>query len=671
MRFVYVLLCTVLLGERVGCSGSLLSRSLLKSFDKRPQRKLLNDKQEAFMKSVTGQFFVYMGLQMGIDKGDKVARDVLYEEKETELKAGLFKYVNVLDGVNFKEGECSFKFGAKKEDMVPASDGCDVSGLNIKDLDQTTPLEYLTTKISEGGDEFKENKVVFLIGKGEGDDMEVLMAVEIQAFKAIKKEAPEPVVEEPPKVQNEVDRKLKGEEEEGELIIKIMNSVAESRLKVQYAEQTVPSTNTFLNNVVTAFMLKNDQLVFDLEDLRNDLVKMMAYNFTNDDVGEDFDATKYELKADSNIEDSIKNENLKSPGDISRLTVDPLKFHLHYLQLSGDAEANSNYFHHHKGLGKNAMGKHPEKEELESADEQLLFLLTPNFMFIPPISVIVTRKGTTIKIIFHSAYFESTEYFSFAARPFITKIVEKRVKRMAGKVLRPIAILEHQSQDEEFNPDKANHSSAYMFLNTLNKSLDHFMGEEFTQEIKEKEINETAQTLVLVAETMEECVVEDDTPDRIMCVTVNEKNLPNDNVNMLEIHHKVFKPEPITFMKRYPVNSLYDMSLFTKSYARYLADVVASITSVGEMVDSPALYKHSFPPFEPAMSGVETQYIENDIFFLNESKAEPLSEPATLKMQLIENADANKVKTIGYKYVVPAEGPSRFNNFLTGAGGGE
>lgn len=679
--FVYLLFLLTLSDTTRG-AGSLLSRSLLKSLQP-PQRKLLNEKHQGFLKSVVGQFFLYMGTNLGVQKGEKPIEQLTYEEKEADLKGGLLKFVNVVEGVNFNDKECSFKFGSKKEELTVPSEECKAEGISIADLGDKSPVVYLEEKVKEA--EFGENKVVFLLGKGEGDDMEILMAIEVQAFKALKKDGAAPqqtevevekpveqvvenneIVDQQPIEDNE--RKLKEAEEEGELVIRIMNSVAESRLKVQYAEQTVPSTNKFLNNVVTAFMLKNDQLVFSLEDLKTDLAKMLIFNFTNDNV-EEFSADNYEITGDKDVSTLIQNDNLNDPKSIDRLKMDGIKFHLHYMSLKAEGGDDKNYFGHYHKTTKDRLGKHAEAAELENAEEQLMFLLTPNFMFIPPISIILSRSGTAVKVIFHSAYFESTEYFSFAARPFITKIVEKRVKKMAAKILRPIAILEHQSQDEEFTADKANLSSAYIFLNTLNKMLDAFLGDNSPIELNDAEVSEATQTLVQIADSIEDCAM-DEAGERILCVAVNAKDLSEEHINMFEIHHKIFQPEPMTFMKRYPTNSLYDMGLFAKSYARYLVDVVESVTSVGDMVDSPSLYKHSFPPFEPPFSGIKTTYASNDVFFLDESKAEPISEPATLEMEMIPEGEENKVKTVGYKYVVSGETKSRFNEYLTGGGGG-
>lgn len=699
MKFAFVLtfFCFILLSGKTTAMGGLLTPSLRKSLEPETERKLVDEKKLNFMKSVFGQFLLYLGVNLGVPVTEEEnTADGLkmldYEGKLTELKEQVFKYVNVVEGVEFNDEKCKYTFSSSQANMTEASDTCEGEA-TIADLGDKSPLDYVVEKVG-ASEEFLPNKYVFLLGKGEGADMEVLLAIEIQPFKVLKKPDQKPVKEAELEVDQDaggqsnsqedqeeiIERKLKKDEDpEIELIIRIMNSVAESRLKVQYAEQTVPSTNNFLNNVVTSFMLKNDQLVFNLKELKEDIVKMLVYNFTADSV-DDFSVDDYQLKKGEDLR--VTSEHIKSPGEIDRLGFEPIKFHVNYLDLkAGGARvlADSDYFQAH---GTKAIEGHPEGEEMSSADEQLLFLLTPSYMNVSPIYIIVTRKGMSLRVVFHSSYFQSTEYFSFAARPFVVKTIERRVKKMANKILRPISILEHQSGDENFDADHANKSQAYLFANTLIKELHAYHKEEaldgLAEDDKVTDVEQFFIRVITAAEIMElagdsgdpnekfkeECEKAEAEKGAIMCITLMETDFAEGS-NMFEVLVAVLKPDHVEFKKRYPIKSLYDMGLFTKSFARYLVDLTSSITSTPENAIKTTLYKNSFPPFEPTMSGIVTTFITNDIFEINEAGAEPLSVRSDLKMKLIAPPDdGQKTKTVAYEYVSPAKEPSRFAEYL-------
>ena len=696
MKFPFVLtfFCLIILTDKTIAIGGLLTPTLRKSLLKTPERVLVDEKKTAFLKEVFGQFLLYIGVNLGVPVTEaENTPDGLkllgYDSKMTELTDKLFKFVNVVDGVSFSDETCKYKFSGNHENMTEASDKCQGTA-SIIDVPNNNPIEYVISKL---GDEITDQKYVFLLGKGEGKDMEVLMAIEIQPFKVNKRpeqkpasenavEQQEPLNENPEEIDEE--RKLKKEEEpDMEIVIRIINSVAESKLKVQYAEQTVPSTNNFLNNVVTSFMLKNDQLVFNLEELRLDLVKMLVYNFTDEPVAEGFDANNFELKKGEDLK--VTSDKIKSPEEIDRLGFDPIKFHVNYLNLkAAGAERilkDGDFYHTH---GTSTLGVHPESDELTTADEQLLFLLTPSYMNVSPIYVIVTRKGMSVRIVFHSSYFQSTEYFTFAARPFIVKTVERRIKKMANKILRPISILEHQSGDTDFNPDTVNESTAYLFVNTLIKELEaYYAGTALNAHAELDHITETPQRFVAVFDhvQLKEEAGEEGNPDDLFDTKCNEARdkedqaalicvLPNEykfseSTNMLRLHIRVLQPHPTTFIKRYQLRSLYDQGLFAKSFARYLVDQISSITSTPENAIKTTLYKNTFPPFEPTMTGVKTTYYTNDIFEVNESGAKPVSVRADLNMKLIAPPeDGNLVKTVAFEYHAPATQPSRFTEYL-------
>ena len=676
MQFVSFLFCLLLLMGQSKAGGGLLSPTLRKDIEKTPERVLLDAKKIDYFKDVFGQFLLYLAINLDLpitqeENTPEKLKLLNYESKKEELKTSLFNYVNVVKGVSFSDKTCQYTFSSNSTNMTADADECE-GHAEIADLGDTSPLDYVLDKIDGEGKEINEERFVFLLGKGEGADMEVFIAIEIQPFKLGKKPVQKAEKESDHNIDEiKLERRLKGEDEEIELVIRILNSVAESKLKIQYAEQSLPSTNTFLNNVVTGFMLKNDQLIFNLEELKQDLVKMLVHNFTSDQVDEaNFNINKYELKSDSDIHDTIKNENIKDPKELDRLQFDSIKFHLNFIQLKEKGSDVKNYFNLFHAKGNKTIENHLEGEELSQADEQLLFLLTPSFMNISPISVIVTRKGLTLRLIFHSSYFETTEYFSFAARPFVTKTIERRIKRIADKIIRPISILEHQNQDNSFNPDKENSTMGYVFANTLLKEIDSFYkAEQFDGSVEPDQLTQVAQNLVKIVDKpndLKDCA-EDKPFEPLLCIALNTTDLDQRGVNMLEIHHKILKPHSHQFIKRFPTQSLYDIGLFAKSYARYLVDLIISITSVGEHVNSPTLFKHTFPPFEPTMQGISVKYINNDVFELNESGAEPLSIRGDLKLKLISpQKDDQKVKTVGYEYVTPSQNPSRFNQYLKG-----
>lgn len=696
MKFPFVLtfFCLIILTDKTIAIGGLLTPTLRKSLLKTPERVLIDEKKAAFLKEVFGQFLLYIGVNLGVpvtaaENTPDGLKLLGYDGKMTELKEKLFKFVNVVDGVSFSDETCKYKFSSNHENMTEVSDKCEGTA-KIADLGNKNPLDYVTEKL---GAEITDEKYVFLLGKGKGKAMEVLMAIEIQPFKVNKRpeQKPEgenvivdqqqPIVE---KKEGDGGRKLKKEEEpDMEIVIRIINSVAESKLKVQYAEQTVPSTNNFLNNVVTSFMLKNDQLVFNLEELRLDLVKMLVYNFTDEPVADGFDANNFELKKGEDLK--VTNDKIKSPEEIDRLGFDPIKFHVNYLNLkAAGAERilkDGDFYHTH---GTSTLGGHPEGDELSAADEQLLFLLTPSYMNVSPIYVIVTRKGMNVRVVFHSSYFQSTEYFTFAARPFIVKTVERRVKRMANKILRPISILEHQSGDTDFNPDKINESTAYLFVNTLIKELEaYYEGKALDTHAELDQITDTPQKFVAVFDHVQlkeeageegdpnelfitKCDAARDGKDQaaLICVLPNEYKF-SESTNMLRLHIRVLRPHPTTYIKRYQLRSLYDQGLFAKSFARYLVDQISSITSTPENAIKTTLYKNTFPPFEPTMTGVKTTYYTNDIFEVNEAGAKPVSIRADLNMKLIAPpTDGNLVKTVAFEYHTPATQPSRFTEYL-------
>ena len=454
---------------------------------------------------------------------------------------------------------------------------------------------------------------------------------------------------------------------ETELVIRLVNDVAESRLKVQYSEVILPSTNTFLNNVVTAFMLKNEQLIYDISPVKMDIVKTLIHIFSTDEIGEDFDPTSYKLEAGQNIEDAIAADSMKDPAEITRLGFDSIKYHVHYIDLGNDDGEDGTYYKHYKTEGERIIDGYAGSNYTK--EESTMFVLKPRLMNTSPIFIILSKNKVDIRIIFSSDYFESTDFFTFATRPLITKVIERKMKRVNDRIFRPFMLLDTEHQDEGYNLDESNQHINKIFVNTLIKTLNALKkAESSISDIQLDSLAEDDQNMILVAETKEGCAdeVTDALEHTVMCIVPHPQDLSSHEANMFEVHIKVLKPHTQHIIKRYPKNSLYDMGLFTKSFARYLADMVSAITAVNDSMVSETLYKNTFPFFVPTMKGIEYKYVNSDIFFMDETKSENVSNRAKLILDLISEDETHSVKTVGFRYGDEVEESSDFASFLKG-----
>ena len=506
-------------------------------------------------------------------------------------------------------------------------------------------------------DNIKDKPAEEIVNPAVTEEINIVQTDQVEVKNSAKINTDEPVIADKSKIEDTG---------EVEMVIRLINNVAESRLKVQYSEVILPSTNTFLNNVVTSFMLKNEQLIYDINPVKTDIVKSLIHIFGTEEIGADFNPNVYKLDSGKKIEEAIAADSMSDPSEINRLGFNSIKYHIHFIDLGSEAGDKGTYYQHYKDEGERIVDSYGDTYKKE---ESTMFVLKPRLMNTSPVFIILSKNDIDIRIIFSSDYFESTDFFTFATRPLITKVIERKMKRINDRIFRPFMLLDEEHQDEDYNLEASNLDIGKIFKSTLIKSLNALKKSESSiGDIQLDQEAESEQNIILILDSLDDCNDEliAANKDAVMCVHPHPIDLSSHEYNMFEVHIKVLHPHPQMIIKRYPKNSLYDMGLFTKSFARYLSDMVSSITAVNDKMISETLYKNSFPFFVPTMKGIEYDYVNNDIFFIDESKAKVVTNRAKLALDLIKADADHPVRTVGFGYGDELEEQSNFAAFLKG-----
>ena len=427
----------------------------------------------------------------------------------------------------------------------------------------------------------------------------------------------------------------------GDLIIRAFNNLISSEIHVRVSNKSFNVIMDFVEELAVEFLNKHLQVHINADDIDADLQEGLAFVFSQTNQDNKFSEVNL---AQATSEVLVNSQGHGEAEAELTLMDDPeqkLKYDFRFIKW-GPNPAHNPFIDDFLDINQLFKENNVDRSQLNSRGVSAnSYVIVPRVYHMSPLFVTVLSLPRETKVIYTSSYYTTTDIFNFTTKPMLVKSIVQKAREMMNDKLIPLTILEHGI-----------HSESKREFPELDRSFGDSM-----QAYRSKSFTAGSYT-----------AVEDENPDMLPNendIAVLYKNTAEDFKIQIPM---LYSP---SYTKSYPLNSVFDMSVFVKQFAKELNRQNTYFYPIKrESENSASIYKYVPALFaEPGDKVV--QYFNDEIYAVT-NDAVVTAKPCQIElMKYPNNTDRSQApfstepptKTINYE-CKPTDDPDQHELIL-------
>lgn len=398
-----------------------------------------------------------------------------------------------------------------------------------------------------------------------------------------EKEKTEERLEEETQLQNESHKKLQKERRlaidmSNNLVIELKNSVLSSTISLEYGFGGGNAINRFVIRVLSNFLFKAEQIIYNLKIIEADLELLTQVEFSKIGLSKAIQSSEKAIFAEDFEKDNVPKVSVEYDIDANYESLQKqhgftedqdLLLFLQRVDLDKVDASMKEYFE--KRVAETIVAK---TNDDKANGDHIIFILTPNKMSLDPVEMLIIQVKNIIYIRATSSYFDFDYQFNISTKRFILKNFERILQRIKYSIYENLSKL----QEEKNRP--------FQIADCVSYLLTRFQPLVFKE-----------------SETADKAILQSATNIKIkFTITLTAKET--------DIEFLFTTTPPVIYIKKqYPVNSLYYSIVFFTSFANELYTDLSLVIPKVETTDQKGVVKIS-PPNNTYFKQMSSPFVE-------------------------------------------------------------